>query len=191
MKTFGKMKIVSLNIGKKRTVNWLGKDVETGIFKSAVKGPIFLGKEDVDQDNVVDRRVHGGIDKAVYGFSIEHYDYFKNLYPKLDWQFGMFGENLTFSKLDEDEINVGDIYQLGETTLQASGPRQPCFKLGIRFENPIIIKQFWDTTKCGVYFKVMKTGFVRIDDELILIDKSNNTPTIAEVFLSKKSPHLK
>ena len=179
------MKVVSLNIGKKRTVLWLGKNVETGIFKSAVKGPIFLGKEDVEQDNVVDRRVHGGIYKAVYGFSIEHYDYFKNLYPKLDWQLGMFGENLTFSKLDEEEINVGDIYQLGETTLQASGPRQPCFKLAIRFENPNIIKQFWNTTKSGVYFKVLKTGFVSRNDELTLIDKSNNTPTIREVFSSK------
>ena len=180
------MKIVSLNIGEKKTVIWRGKMVETGIFKSAVKGPIYLGKEDVDQDNVVDRRVHGGIDKSVYGFSLEHYEYFKNLHPKLEWQLGMFGENLTFSKLNEDEINVGDIYQLGETTLQASKPRQPCFKLGIRFEDPIIIKQFWNTTKSGVYFKVLKTGYVNKDDELLLIDKSNNTPTIEEVFTAKR-----
>ncbi len=180
------MKVVSLNIGEKKTVIWRGKMVETGIFKSAVKGPIYLGKEDVDQDNVVDRRVHGGIDKSVYGFSLEHYEYFKNLHPKLEWQFGMFGENLTFSKLNEDEINVGDIYQLGETTLQASKPRQPCFKLGIRFENPIIIKQFWNTIKSGVYFKVLKTGFVSKDDQLLLIDKSINTPTIAEVFTAKR-----
>jgi len=180
------MKVVSLNIGEKRKVIWRGKYVETGIFKSAVKGPIFLDKENVDKDNVVDRRVHGGIDKAVYGYSFEHYEYFKNLHPKLDWQFGMFGENLTFSKLNEDEINVGDIYRMGEATLQASKPRQPCFKLGIRFENPTILKQFWNTTKSGVYFKVLKTGFARIDDELILIDKSMNTPSIAEVFLSKK-----
>lgn len=180
------MKVVSLNIGEKRKVIWRGKYVETGIFKSAVKGPIFLDKENVDKDNVVDRRVHGGIDKAVYGYSFEHYEYFKNLHPKLDWQFGMFGENLTFSKLNEDEINVGDIYRMGEATIQASKPRQPCFKLGIRFENPTILKQFWNTTKSGVYFKVLKTGFARIDDELILIDKSMNTPSIAEVFLSKK-----
>jgi len=180
------MKVLSLNIGAKRIVIWRGKTVETGIFKAAVNGPLFLGKEDVDKDNVVDRRVHGGIDKAVYGFSFEHYEYFKNLHPKLDWQFGMLGENLTFSKLNEDEINVGDIYRLGETTLQASKPRQPCFKLGIRFENPMIIKQFWNTTKSGVYFKVLKTGFVKVGDDLILIEKSLDTPSIAEVFSSKK-----
>lgn len=180
------MKVISLNIGEKRLVVWRGKNVETGIFKSAIKGPILLGKEGVEKDNVVDRRVHGGADKAVYGYSLEHYAYFKNLHPKLDWQFGMFGENLTFSKLNEDEMYVGDIYQLGETTLQVSKPRQPCFKLGIRFENPIIIKQFWNTTKSGVYFKVLNTGYVSVDDKLILIDKSINTATIAEVFSSKK-----
>jgi len=180
------MKVVSLNIGEKKTLIWRGKNVVTGIFKSAVKGPVFLGKEDVDRDNVIDRRVHGGTDKAVYVFSLEHYEYFKNLHPKLTWQFGMFGENLTFSRLNEDEINVGDIYQLGETILQASQPRQPCYKLGIRFEDPAIIKQFWSTTKSGVYFKVLKTGLIRIDDELILIDKSISTPTIVEVFSSKK-----
>ena len=180
------MKVLSLNIGAKRIVIWRGKTVETGIFKTAVNGPLFLGKEDVDKDIVVDRRVHGGIDKAVYGFSFEHYEYFKNLHPKLDWQFVMLGENLTFSKLNEDEINVGDIYRLGETTLQASKPRQPCFKLGIRFESPMIIKQFWNTTKSGVYFKVLKTGFVKVGDDLILIEKSHDTPSIAEVFSSKK-----
>lgn len=181
------MKVVSLNIGEKRIVVWKGKNIETGIFKSPVKGPLFLGKEDVDQDNVVDRRVHGGVEKAVYGFSIEHYEYFKSLHPKLDWQLGMFGENLTFSKLNEDQINVGDIYLLGETTLQATKPRQPCFKLGIRFEDPIIIKQFRNTTKSGVYFKVLKTGFVGMNDKLILVEKSNNTPTIKEVLISKNS----
>ena len=179
------MKVVSLNIGEKRTVVWQGKNIETGVFKYPVKGPLFLGKEHVDNDIVVDRRVHGGVEKAVYGFSIVHYEYFKSLHPKLDWQLGMFGENLTFSKLNENQINVGDIYLLGETTLQATKPRQPCFKLGIRFENPNIIKQFWSTTKSGVYFKVLETGFVSMDDELTLIDKSNNTPTIREVFSSK------
>ena len=186
------MKVVSLNIGENRTVIWRGKKIETGIFKSSVNGPLFLGKEDVDKDNVVDRRVHGGIDKAVYGFSSEHYEYFKDLHPTLDWQFGMFGENLTFSKLNEDEINVGDIYELGEATLQASKPRQPCFKLGIRFEDPIIIKQFWNAAKSGIYFKVLKTGSVRIGDRLKLIEKSINTPTIAEVFnLKNKSSYFK
>ena len=179
------MKIISLNIGEKKTIFWRGKMVETGIFKSAVKGPLLLGKEDVDQDNVMDRRVHGGINKAVYGFSFEHYEYFKTLHPKLNWQFGMFGENLTFSKLNEDEINVGDVFELGETILQASIPRQPCFKLGIRFENPIIIEQFWNTTRSGIYFRVLQTGLVQIHDELLLMDKSNNTPTIAEVFYFK------
>ena len=95
------MKVVSVNIGEKRTVNYKGKIVETGIFKSPVETPIFLGETGVETDAVIDRRYHGGIDKAVYAYSQNHYAYWKKIYPELDWKFGMFGENLTISNLEE------------------------------------------------------------------------------------------
>ena len=179
------MKVVSLNIGKKKLVIWRGKNVETGIFKSAVKGPLFLGKEGVEQDNVVDRRVHGGIDKAVYGFSLEHYAYFKKLHPKLDWQFGMFGENLTITNLEETTIFVGNQYILGETIIEVTKPRQPCMKLGLRFGTQTILKQFWNSTKSGIYFKVLQTGKVKSGDNLVLLKKAENTPSIAELYKTK------
>jgi MOSC domain-containing protein YiiM len=180
------MKVISLNIGEKTTINWRGRSFETGIFKFPVERSLYLGEEDVANDNVIDRRVHGGINQAVYGYSIEHYSYFKELYPNLNWQYGMFGENLTFSELNEEKINVGDIFQLGETTIEASKPRRPCFKLGIRFKDQSVIKQFMETTKSGIYFKVLKTGFVKLNDRLILIEKSKDIRSIASVFLSKK-----
>lgn len=180
------MKLISTNIGERKTVLWNDKKVETGIFKFSVDKPIFLGSEDVRDDNVIDRRFHGGINKAVYGYSYKHYDYFKKLHPDLDWQYGMFGENLTFSELDEEEITVGSVYEIGECIIQVTEPRQPCFKLGIRFESTEIISQFWNSTKSGVYFKVLHEGFVRSGDELLLLKKLNSTPTIAEVYGSKK-----
>lgn len=146
----------------------------------------FLGEEDVEKDTVVDRKYHGGIDQAVYGYSGKHYAYFKELHPNLDWDYGMFGENITFSDLNEEEITVGSIYQLGETKIEVTKPREPCYKLGIRFNNPKIIKQFWNTSMSGIYFKVLKTGLVKVGDELILIEKSENTLTIAEVYNTKK-----
>jgi MOSC domain-containing protein YiiM len=179
------MKLISTNIGEKKTVFWKDIEVVTGIFKASVDKPIYLGKEDVLDDNVVDRRFHGGVNKAVYGYSFKNYHYFKELYPDLDWKFGMFGENLTFSDLNEEEITVGSVYELGECILQVTEPRQPCFKLGIRFKSSDIISQFWNTTKSGIYFKVLYTGFVKCNDELLLLKKLNSTPTIAEVFTSK------
>ncbi len=180
------MKVISLNIGERTEVNWKGKIYETGIFKTGVSGPIFLGKEDVDGDTVVDRKYHGGIDQAVYAYGQNHYDYWKALYPKLDMHNGFFGENLTVSNLDETSIHVGDIYELGETIIQVTKPRQPCVKLGIRFNDPAVIKQFWNTSKSGVYFKIVQSGKVARKDEFKLIEKATNSPSIAEVFISKK-----
>jgi MOSC domain-containing protein YiiM len=180
------MKVVSLNLGERKKIVWRKKEIETGIYKFPVDSPIFLGNEDVKGDSVVDRVHHGGIEQAVYGYSEKHYDYFKKLHSDLDWQFGMFGENITFDDLNEEEITVGSIYKLGECILEVTKPRQPCYKLGIRFNDPAIIKQFWETSMCGIYFKVLQTGFVNMNDELMLLQKSIGTLTIADVYASKK-----
>lgn len=180
------MKLISTNIGELKTIIWRRKTVETGIFKSSVSSPIFLEEEDVENDAVVDRKYHGGIEQAVYGYSFKHYEYFKKLHPNVEFSFGMFGENLTFSDLNEEEITVGSTYEIGECILEVTKPRQPCFKLGIRFNTPKIVKQFWNTTYSGIYFKVLQIGFVTVGDELKLIQKSKNTPTIAEVYETKK-----
>ena len=180
------MKVVSVNIGEKKTINYKGKIVETGIFKSPVETPIFLGEKDVEDDAVIDRRYHGGIDKAVYAYSENHYAYWKKFYPELDFKFGMFGENLTISNLEETEIQIGNQYKLGETIIEVTQPREPCFKLGLVFNTQKIVKQFWNSTMCGVYFKVLQTGKVTVNDTLVLIKKCENSPTIAEVYDTKK-----
>lgn len=180
------MKIVSLNIGRKKEVQWKGKMYTTGIFKQPVPGPLFLDQEDVKGDAVIDRKYHGGIDQAVYAYGQHHYAYWKTLYPALEWSYGFFGENLTITDLDETTVHVGDVYRLGETVIEVTKPRQPCLKLGIRFQDATVIKQFWNTSKSGVYFKIRQTGKVAIGDELELVEKAYNSPTIAEVFESKK-----
>ncbi len=180
------MKVVSVNIGERKKVSWRKKEIETGIYKFPVDKPIFLGSEDVKGDSVVDRKYHGGIEQAVYGYSEKHYNYFKKLHPDLDWQFGMFGENITFDDLNEEEITVGSTYQLGECKLEVTKPRQPCYKLGIRFNDPAIIKQFWETSMSGIYFKVLEVGNVKVGDALGLINRSKDTLTIAQLYESKK-----
>jgi len=180
------MKVISVNIGERKVLNYKGKIVETGIFKFPVNHPIFLGKEDVENDAVIDRKYHGGIEKAVYGYSQNHYAFWKELYPNLDWNYGMLGENLTISNLEETEIMVGNTYKLGEALLEVTKPREPCYKLGIRFGTQEILKQFWNSTKSGIYFKVLQTGNVKVGDELILVNQSENSPTIAEVYETKK-----
>ena len=184
------MQVVSVNIGKKQIVKWNDRIYETGIYKYPVEEAIFLGEEDVTNDDVIDRRYHGGFEQAVYAYGKNHYEYWKNLYPNLDFTNGMFGENLTIDNLNEKEIHVGNIYQLGEVKIEVTKSRQPCVKLGIRFQDAKVIKQFWNTTKSGVYFKVLQTGFVKKNDELILLKKLENSLTIAQVYESKKQLKL-
>lgn len=181
------MKIVSLNIGKRSEIQWKGKTYTTGIFKSKVEGPLFLDLEDVENDVVIDRKHHGGIEQAVYAYGYNHYAYWRSLYPSLQLDYGFMGENLTVSELEETEIHVGDIYKLGNAVVQVTKPRQPCFKLGIRFNDQSIVKQFWNTTKSGVYFRILKTGKIATGDEFVLIEKSTNSPSIADVFTSKRA----
>lgn len=180
------MKVVSVNIGERKKIQWRKKVIETGIYKYPIDKPIFLDFEDVQNDSVVDRKYHGGILQAVYTYGEQHYKYWKDLYPDLDWNYGMFGENITIANLNEEAIHVGAIYQLGEAIIEVTKPRQPCYKLGIRFNDPKIIKQFWNSTKSGIYFQVLETGTVSKNDELILLDNKSGKPTIAEVYISKR-----
>lgn len=176
------MIVKSVNIGKKKVIKYKGKKIETGIYKFPVQQSIFLEAENVQNDVVMDRKHHGGIDQAVYGYSENHYKYWTQLYPELDWKFGMFGENLTISNLEETEIFIGNRYRLGSAIIEVTKPRKPCIKLGLRFKTQQVLKQFWNTTKSGIYFKVINAGNVSKGDELLLIHKAENSPTIADVF---------
>ena len=136
------MKVISTNIARPRTVEWRGREIQTGIYKEPVDGPIYLGKEDVVNDTVIDRKHHGGEYKACYLFGSDYYDDWKKKYPQLDWNWGMFGENLTVDGLDEHQLQIGAVYTLGEATVQITEPRQPCYKLGIKFGTQKVIIEF-------------------------------------------------
>ncbi len=179
------MKIVSTNLGEKREIDWNGEKVTTGIFKYSVDEPVFLDVENVKKDTICNRKYHGGVDQAVYGYSLKHYDAWKELHPDLEFEYGIFGENLTIDDLDETKIHVGDTYRVGLTILEVTKPRQPCMKLGIRFDNMKVVRQMWKSTMSGIYFKVLHTGTVKAGDVFVPIKQCPENPTIAEVFTSK------
>lgn len=180
------MRVVSVNIGEQRIIQMKNKQVKTGIFKKPVDGAIFLDKELVKGDEVSDRVHHGGINKAVYGYSQQHYAYWNERYDFVKENFGLFGENITFDDLDETTIHVGNVYQCGDVIIEATEPRQPCYKLGLVFDTQKIVKEFWNTTMSGVYFKVLQTGEVKAGAVFELIKEAPDNPTIAEVYASKK-----
>ena len=176
------MQIISANIAEPVTFLWSGKPVQTGIYKTPVKRPIFLGKNDVKGDTVSDRRVHGGEFKACYLFSADQYPYWKNLYPDLDWNYGMLGENLTVVGLNEKHITIGDIYKVGNALVQITQPREPCYKFGVKFGTQEVLKQFIDHGYPGTYVRVIKEGYVRKGDKFFLEEKAKNSLSIHQFF---------
>jgi len=180
------MKILSVNLGKRKKITWKGKTMITGIYKHPVSRPIFLDTEDVQNDAVCDRKHHGGKEQAVYAYGKQHYAFWKAQYPNLEWHDGMFGENLTINNLDETTIFVGNIYKVGNAIIQVTKPRLPCRVLGIKFNDMQLVKKFWNTTKCGVYFKIVQTGYVKAGDTLKLITERTENPNIATIYKQKK-----
>jgi MOSC domain-containing protein YiiM len=176
------MKIVSANIAEARTVVKNGKEVKTGIYKIPVSKSIFLGSTGVKDDAVVDRKFHGGVDKACYLYSANHYPFWKEQYPDLDWQWGMFGENLTVEGLNESQIRIGDTFEVGSAIIEVSEPRRPCSILGVRFNDPGMIKKFMNTPSPGIYVRVLKEGAVKSGDELKHTNPSRGTITVKDVY---------
>lgn len=188
------MEVISTNLSNPTTIIWNQKEELTGMYKIPTFEGITLKKEYVISDYVEDLCNHGGIDKACYIFSSDHYSHWKNLYPSLIWNWGMFGENITVSGLDESTIFIGDIYKIGTSVIQVSQPRQPCYKLGIRFENQLILKQFIQFGFPGIYVRILEEGSVKAGDKLELIQRYDESITICEAFqliYSGSKPELK
>ena len=176
------MKVISTNISNVQIIKFRGKNVKTGIFKYPTKESIFLGKEDVAKDNVVDRRYHGGIDKACYLYSTNHYKYWQERYPDLKFDWGMFGENLSIENLNEKDLSIGDISQLGDVKVQLSTPRAPCFKLGARFGTQKVVHQFLKADFPGIYVRVLEEGNVKAGDEMILLESPEKLLTVLQYY---------
>ncbi|EPR72030.1 hypothetical protein ADIWIN_2869 [Winogradskyella psychrotolerans RS-3] len=176
------MKIISTNIAQPTKFLWNGKEVTTGIYKKPTDNPIYLGKEDVKGDEVSDRKVHGGEFKACYLFSANQYPYWQDLYPHLDWTYGMLGENLTIEDLDERQLFIGDIYKLGNALVQITQPREPCFKFAHKFRTNDVLKQFVDHGFSGTYIRVLKEGNVAVGDQFKLVETKKQSLSIFHFF---------
>lgn len=150
-----------------------GTTANSAIAKSPAAGPLWLGAEGLQGDAQADRRVHGGPEKAVHHYPLDHYtDWRADLdgLALLDAP-GAFGENISTTGMTEETIAVGDIFRLGGALIQVSQGRQPCWKLNHRFGVPDMARRVQDTGRTGWYYRVLQPGLVSPGDELNLIDR--------------------
>jgi len=175
------MRVVSVNVGKPREVDWQGTTVLTGIFKDPVEGTVAVRRLNLDGDEQADLTVHGGRDKAVYTYASEHYPgWEKKLGRQL--QPGAFGENFTTEGLFEDRVHIGDEFRLGTARLIVTQPRMPCFKLGLRFGDPGMVKAFHKAGLPGIYFAVAQEGVVAAGDSVELLHTDERQVTVSDML---------
>ena len=175
------MKVVSLNVGVPRTVRYMDRDITTGIFKSPVRGPLLLRRLNLDGDHQADLENHGGRNKAVYAYPSEHYEFWRREFPDMELPWSMFGENLTTEGLREEDACIGDHFRIGEAVVKVTQPRIPCYKLGIRFGRPDIVKRFLASRRSGIYFAVVEEGLVNTGDAIERVGESEHRISIADV----------
>ena len=160
------MRVVSVNIGLPREIEWQGKLVTTAIFKEPVAGRVALRSLNLDGDRQADLSVHGGREKAVYAYPVEHYRPWRAELADGALPYGAFGENLTTEGLREDAVHVGDRFRVGSAELVVTQPRLPCYKLAARFQRADIVKRFLASRRTGFYLAVAREGEVAAGDAI-------------------------
>ncbi len=177
------MKLISVNVSQPKPVTTAdGTTVMTGIFKEPVPGPVLLRRLNLEGDRQADLTVHGGADKALYAYPVEHYSYWQRVLNVEQFRFGQFGENLTIAGLTEDTVRIGDVYRIRQATVQVTQPRVPCYKLGLKFQIPAMPKLFLASARSGFYLRVLQEGSIGAGDPIERIQSDPRQLTVRQVF---------
>ncbi|UOK65213.1 MOSC domain-containing protein [Paenibacillus amylolyticus] len=171
--------VLAINVGMPQPLPGHKREVLSGIVKHPVSGAVFLSFTGMTGDGQADLVHHGGPDKAVCVYDYSRYPALEQLMDrKLDW--GACGENLTVEGCAEEDVRIGDVYELGEATVQVSQPRQPCFKLGARYDYKELPVYFQESGFTGFYFRVLQEGEVRPSSIFRRISTDPTSMTVLE-----------
>ncbi|HEX8854087.1 MAG TPA: MOSC and FAD-binding oxidoreductase domain-containing protein [Thermoleophilaceae bacterium] len=173
--------LLSVNVGMPKDVPWQGKTVFTGVFKEPVTGPRRVRKLNVDGDGQGDLAGHGGEQRAVFVYQIDSYRYWERELGRNDFVYGQFGENFTIEGLSDDEVCIGDRYQIGSAVFEVTQPRVTCYRVGIRMNDPRIPALLVSHHRPGFYFRVLQEGDVQAGDQILKLASGPEQMTVAEV----------
>ena len=178
-------KVLSVNIAKRiDTGEWTGSEGRTGIDKEPVSGPVELKDNCVAGDSVIDRKAHGGYDKAVYAYSIEDAKWWEGVIGR-ELRNGSFGENLTVQGIELNSSLIGERWSVGSCILEVSEPRIPCRVFAGFWDRPTLIKEFTDARRSGTYLRIIEEGKVSAGDEIKVISKPDHEISVLDIFEAK------
>lgn len=175
------MRVLSVNVGLHQTIVWNGKTVQTGIFKYPKQGRVGCTVLNLEGDLQADLTVHGGPNKAVYGYPHEHYAFWHQKLPQEPLPYGAFGENLTLEGLTEENVHIGDRLRIGTVELVVTQPRQPCFKLAAKFGGNQVVHEMLESGYSGFYFAVLRTGHIGADDTVEIMEREPLAVRVADM----------
>ncbi|MGX1103632.1 MOSC domain-containing protein YiiM [Bradyrhizobium elkanii] len=182
-------RLLSVNVGLPRDIEWKGRTVHTGIWKNPVRGRCRVGRLNLDGDGQGDLSGHGGEQRAVFVYQIESYRYWQEQLKRNDLVHGQFGENFTIEGLPDDAVGIGDRYQIGGAVFEVTQPRVTCYRVGIRMNEPRMPALLTFSGRPGFYFRVLQEGEVCAGDEIMKVGEANERMTVAEINALLYSPN--
>src|SRR5258705_44463 len=185
-------RLISVNVGLPRDVDWKGRTVHTAIWKDPVRGRCRVGRLNLDEDGQGDLAGHGGEQRAVFVYQIESYRYWQEQLKRTDFVHGQFGENFTIEGLPDDAVCIGDRYQIGSALFEVTQPRVTCYRVGIRMNEPRMPALLTSSGRPGFYLRVLREGEVGAGDEIVKLGEAAERMTVAEInalLYSSNHPH--
>jgi MOSC domain-containing protein YiiM len=176
------MQLLSVNVARPREFEYQGKTVCSAIFKKPASGPVTVGHTNIEGDRQANLAVHGGVHKAVYAYSWDHYGWWARELGRDDLSFGQFGENLTIAGLDESAIHIGDRLQIGTARFAVTAPRIPCSKLAMRFDDKSMPRRFSEAALPGFYLRVLEPGVIETGDEVGHTPIANGSLPVRDLY---------
>jgi ferredoxin-NADP reductase/MOSC domain-containing protein YiiM len=182
-------RLLSVNVGVPREIDWEGRTIRTAIWKDPVVGPRMVRKVNIDGDDQADRAAHGGEHRAVFVYQIESYRYWEQQLGREDFTFGQFGENFTVEGLADNQVCIGDRYRIGEAIFEVTQPRVTCFRVGIRMHNTMMPSLLVAHHRPGFYLRVLSEGLVAAGDAITRTRTGEEQLTVAEIDGLLYLPH--
>jgi ferredoxin-NADP reductase/MOSC domain-containing protein YiiM len=182
-------RLLSVNVGLPRDIEWKGRTVHTGIWKNPVHGPCWAGRLNLEGDGQGDLAGHGGEQRAVFVYQIESYRHWQEQLKRTDFVHGQFGENFTIEDMPDSAVCIGDRFQIGDALFEVTQPRVTCYRVGMRMNEPRMPALLTSSGRPGFYFRVLREGAVSAGDEIVKVGEAKERMTVAEINALLYSPN--
>jgi ferredoxin-NADP reductase/MOSC domain-containing protein YiiM/ferredoxin len=182
-------RLLSVNVGLPRDIEWKGRTVHTGIWKDPVLDRCRVGRLNLEGDGQGDLAGHGGEQRAIFVYQVESYRYWQEQLKRTDFVYGQFSENFTIEGLPDDVVSIGDRYQIGSAVFEVTQPRVTCYRVGIRMNEPRMPALLTSSGRPGFYFRVLQEGVVGKGDEIVKVGEAKERMTVAEINALLYSPN--